>query len=106
MLGGGLLAVFALGAVYEGFVPNGVLFVGVVSVLLMLMASWLLSGGRALSAMMRTRGKDVDYVMEAVAQLRRLFALTLVLLMIGMLGTIALVAWCALGTGRCYGVLG
>ena len=105
MLLGGLLAVFALGAVYEGFVPNGVL-VGAVSVLLMLMASWLLSGGRALSAMMRTRGRDVDYVMEATGQLRRLFGLGLVLLMISMLGAVALVGWCALGTGRCYGLFG
>jgi hypothetical protein len=107
MIIGGLSAVFALGAIYESFVPNGI-FAGVYAVILLLMASWLLSAGRSLSAMMRTRGRDVQYLMEAVQQLRRLFGMTLVLLMIGMLGTVAMVAWCALGagTGRCFGVFG
>jgi hypothetical protein len=105
MLVGGLSAVFALGALFEGFVPNGIV-TAIYAVVMMLMASWLLSGGRSLSAMMRTRGRDVDYLMEAVTQLRRLFGMALVLLMIGMLGAIALVAWCALGTGKCFGLLG
>lgn len=106
MLLGGLAAVFALGAIYEGLIPNG-LFAVIYAVLLMIMAAWMLSAGRSLSAMMRTRGRDVDYLMEAVQQLRRLFGMTLVLLMIGMLGTVAVVAWCALGgSGRCLGLFG
>jgi hypothetical protein len=105
MLMGGLSAVFALGALFEGLVPNGIVTV-IYAVLMMLMASWLLSGGRSLSAMMRTRGRDVDYLMETVQQLRRLFGMTLVLLMVGMLGSIALVVWCALGSGKCFGLLG
>jgi hypothetical protein len=105
MLLGGLSAVFALGALYEGFAVNGVA-IGAYAVVLMLMASWLLSGGRSLSAMMRTRGRDVDYLMEAVAQLRRYFGLTLVLLMVGMMATIAAVIFCAVGSGKCFGLLG
>ncbi len=105
MLIGGLSAVFALGALYEGFAVNGVV-IGAYAVVLMLMASWLLGGGRSLSAMMRTKGRDIDYLMEAVAQLRRYFGLTLILLMIGMMATIAAVVFCAMGSGKCFGLLG
>lgn len=104
MLLGGLSSVFALGSLYEGFAVNGVA-IGAYAVVMMLMASWLMSGGRSLSAMMRTRGRDIDYLMEAVAQLRRYFGLTLVLLMIGMMTVIAAVVWCAVGTGKCFGLL-
>ena len=107
MIIGGLSAVFALGAIYESFVPTGI-FAGIYAVILLLMASWMLSASRSLSAMLRTRGRDVQYLMEAVHQLRRLFGMTLVLLMIGMLGAVAMVAWCALGagTGRCFTLFG
>jgi hypothetical protein len=105
MLIGGLSAVFALGALYEGFAVNGVV-IGALAVVLMLVASWLLGGGRSLSAMMRTKGRDIDYLMEAVAQLRRYFGLTLILLMIGMMATIAAVVFCAMGSGKCFGLLG
>jgi len=105
MLIGGLSAVFALGALYEGFAVNGVV-IGALAVVLMLMASWLLGGGRSLSAMMRTKGRDIDYLMEAVAQLRRYFGLTLILLMIGMMATVAAVVFCAMGSGKCFGLLG
>ncbi len=107
MMLGGLAAVFALGAIYESLVPNGI-FAGAYAVILLLMASWMLSAGRSLSAMMRTRGRDVQYLMEAVTQLRRLFGMALVLLMIAMLGAVAAVAWCALGagSGRCFGMFG
>jgi hypothetical protein len=105
MLIGGLSAVFALGALYEGFAVNGVV-IGAYAVVLMLMASWLLGVGRSLSAMMRTKGRDIDYLMEAVAQLRRYFGLTLILLMIGMMATVAAVVFCAMGSGKCFGLLG
>jgi hypothetical protein len=104
MLLGGLSAVFALGALYEGFAVNGVV-IGVYAVVLMLMASWLLGGGRSLSAMMRTRGRDVDYLMETVGQLRRYFGLTLILLMVGMMATIAAVVFCVVSNGKCFGLL-
>jgi len=105
MLIGGLSAVFALGALYEGFTPNGVV-IGATAVVQMLMASWLLSASRSLSAMMRTRGRDVQYVMEAIAQLRRYFGMTIVILMIAMLGAIVLVVWCVAGSGKCFGLMG
>jgi hypothetical protein len=105
MLLGGLAAVFTLGALYEGLAVNAI-GLGAFAVVMMLMASWLMGGGRSLSAMMRTRGRDVDYLMEAVTQLRRYFGMTLVLLMIAMMGSIALVLYCALGSGKCFGLLG
>jgi hypothetical protein len=105
MLLGGLSAVFALGALYEGFAVNGVA-IGAYAVVLMLLASWLLAGGRSLSAMLRTRGRDVGYLMEAVGQLRRYFGLTLILLMVGLMATIAGVIFCAVGSGKCFGLLG
>jgi hypothetical protein len=105
MLLGGLSAVFALGALYEGFAVNGVA-IGAYAVVMMLLASWLLAGGRSLSAMLRTRGRDVGYLMEAVGQLRRYFGLTLILLMVGLMATIAGVIFCAVGSGKCFGLLG
>lgn len=105
MLLGGLAAVFALGALYEGFVANGVVL-GAYAVVIMLMASWLMSGGRSLSAMMRTRGRDVTYLMEAVTQLRRYFGMVLVLLMLGFLLAIAGVAYCFVFPGKCFALQG
>lgn len=105
MLLGGLGAVFALGALYEGFAVNGVV-IGAYAVVMMIMASWLLGAGRSLSAMLRTRGRDIECVLEAVGYLRRYFGLTLILLMVGMMATIAAVVFCALGTGKCFGLLG
>lgn len=105
MLLGGLAAVFALGALYEGFAVNGVA-IGAYAIVVMLIASWLLAGGRSLSAMLRTRGRDIDCVMEAVGYLRRYFGLTLILLMVCMMATVAGVVFCAIGTGKCFGLLG
>jgi hypothetical protein len=70
------------------------------------------SAGRSLSAMVRTRGRDVERLMEAVVQLRRLFGLArIVIILLAMLVTIggALVVWCNLVVergGKCFGGLG
>jgi hypothetical protein len=94
----------ALGALVEGYAP---LAAGAVigAVVYGLVAAWMLSAGKALSGMMRTRGRDVDLLMQAVVQLRRLFALvmsmTLLAVAVGML-----VAWCAATGSRCWGLFG
>jgi hypothetical protein len=107
----GLSAVFALGEMYMGFVPNGIgtaLAAGVYGV----MAWWMVSAGRSLSAMVRTRGQDVERLMEAVVQLRRLFGLArVVIIVLAMLVTVggALVVWCTLVVergGKCFAGLG
>jgi len=107
----GLSAVFALGEIYMGFVPNGIgtaLAGGVYGV----MAWWMVSAGRSLSSMVRTRGQDVERLMEAVVQLRRLFGLArVVIIVLAMLVTVggALVVWCNVMVergGKCLGVFG
>ena len=56
--------------------------------------------------MMRTRGRDVDYLMEAIGQLRRYFGLTLDPADGRDDATIAAGDFCAVGSGKCLGLLG
>jgi hypothetical protein len=107
----GLSVVFAVGEVYMGFVPNG-LGTAVAAGVYGVMAWWMVSAGRSLSAMVRTRGQDVERLMEAVVQLRRLFGLArVVIILLAMIvsGAGALVVWCNLVVGpggKCLGVFG
>jgi hypothetical protein len=107
----GLSAVFALGEFYMGFVPNGV-GTALAAALYGVMAWWMVSAGRSLSAMVRTRGQDVERLMEAVVQLRRLFGLArVVIIVLAMIvsGAGALLVWCNLMVergGKCLGVFG
>ena len=73
LLFGGLLAVFAAVAAYAGF-PWGGLGLLVAAAAYGPAGWWTTSAGRSLSGIVRTRGGDVDHLMDAVAQLRRLFA--------------------------------
>jgi hypothetical protein len=107
----GLSAVFACGELFMGFVPNGLgtaLATGVFGVT----AWWMVSAGRSLSAMVRTRGQDVERLMEAVSQLRKLFGLArVVIILLAMAVTVggALVVWCNVIVekgGKCFGGLG
>jgi len=101
----GLSAVFACGELFMGFVPNGLgtaLATGVFGV----------TAGCSLSAMVRTRGQDVERLMEAVSQLRKLFGLArVVIILLAMAVTVggALVVWCNVIVekgGKCFGGLG
>src|SRR5579872_6432405 len=67
MLFGAMGLIFAIGAVYVGFAGNG-LGLGCAAVVLLVMAWWITSAGRALSALVTTKGRDVDCLMEAVEQ--------------------------------------
>jgi hypothetical protein len=107
MLLGVLSAVFALGAVYAGFVPSGLgLLVG--AAVCVLVAWWMMSAGRSLSALVATRGRDVDHLMGAVAQLRRLFGFARVaVILFALLGAAVagVIFWCTFAAdkaGRCF----
>jgi hypothetical protein len=62
--------------------------------------------------MVRTRGQDVERLMEAVVQLRRLFGLArVVIIVLAMLVSVggAMVVWCNLVVergGKCFGIFG
>jgi hypothetical protein len=111
MLFGVLLALFALIALYAGF-PLGAVGLFVVAAAYTPTAWWTMSGGRSLSAIPRTRGHDVDYLMDAVRQLRRLFAFAraVILLQTLLLTAIASIfVWCTFvieKADRCLGVFG
>jgi hypothetical protein len=111
MLFGIVLAVFGFVAFAAGF-PWGA------AGLLTLAAAygptgwWTTSGGRSLSSIVRTRGGDVDHLMEAVVQLRRLFAFARAAIIVQTLLATAVAGgfvWCTVladkGT-RCFGLFG
>jgi hypothetical protein len=107
MLFGVMAVLFAFGAVYAGFATNGI-GLGVGALLLLVMAWWTVSAGRSLSALVSTRGRDVERLMEAVEQLRRLFGfarvaiIAVALLVVVVAGAIV---WCTLGVdkgGKCF----
>ncbi len=68
------------------------------------MAAWMLSAGRSLSGMLRTRGKDIELLMQAVRQLRRIFALVMALTLLSLAMGMG-VLWCVASGGRCWGLL-
>ncbi|HXX70543.1 MAG TPA: hypothetical protein VEK07_25395 [Polyangiaceae bacterium] len=111
MLFGILLALFALIAVYAGF-PLGAIGLFVVAAAYTPTAWWTMSGGRSLSAIPRTRGHDVEHLMEAVRQLRRLFAFARAVILVQTLLLTAIASifvWCTFvieKTDRCLSVFG
>jgi hypothetical protein len=93
----------ALGALVEGYpvfaagATIGALLHGIAAV-------WMLSAGRSLAGMLRTRGKDVELLMQAVAQLRRLFALVMAMTLLVVAGGMAAL-WCVTSGGKCFAFL-
>lgn len=116
ILFGVLLGMLAAGALYSGFATSG-LATGagvalVVAVAYLPAGWWAMSGGRSLSALVRTRGRDAQHLLEAVAQLRRLFGFARAMIIVQAL-VIAAVAgifvWCSFvvdKTGKCWGPWG
>jgi len=107
MLFGAMGVLFALGAAYSGFAANGV-GIAVGTALLLVMAWWTVSAGRSLSAIVSTRGRDIERLMEAVEQLRRLFGFARIAI-IGVAVVVVVVAgaivWCTIGAekgGKCF----
>jgi hypothetical protein len=116
ILFGALLGMLAAGALYSGFATSG-LATGAVAALALAVAYvpagwWTMSGGRSLSALVRTRGRDAQHLLEAVAQLRRLFGFARAMIIVQAL-VIAAVAgiffWCTFvvdKAGKCWGPWG
>lgn len=111
MLFGVLLGVFALGAVYSGFALNGVA-IGVAAAAYAPAAWWTMSAGRSLSALVRTRGGDMTYLMEAIGQMRLLFGFAravIILQALLMAAAAGIFVWCMFVVdkgGRCWSVWG
>jgi hypothetical protein len=107
MLLGLMSGTFALAAGYGGFAAIGAGLVAGAAVCLPL-GWWATSAGRSLSALVRTRGRDVAYIMDAVGQLRRLFGFARVFIIVYALAAAAAGAtfvWCNFVVekgGRCF----
>jgi hypothetical protein len=116
ILFGVLLGMLAAGALYSGFATSG-LATGAVAAVVVAVAYlpagwWAMSGGRSLSALVRTRGRDAQHLLATVAQLRRLFGLARAMIIVQAL-VIAAVAgifvWCSFlvdKTAKCWGPWG
>jgi hypothetical protein len=105
-----LFGVGVLAELYEGFVPYAIA-TAVSAAYSIVTAFWMVSAGRSLSAMLRTRGRDVDYLMDAVLHMRRLFGLQLVVIIVSaflVMATLGAAVWCSMlhSGGRCLGVFG
>jgi hypothetical protein len=111
LLGGLGGVIFGFVAFSEGFTAAG-LGVLLLAGVWLPMAWWIMSGGRSLGALVRTHGRDVTRLMEAVAQLRLLFAFTRVVIIVCAIGVVlaaAGVVWCTVigqAGGKCFGILG
>ena len=107
MLLGLMSGTFAMAAGYGGFAAIGAGLVAGAAVCLPL-GWWATSAGRSLSALVRTRGRDIKHLMEAVAQLRRLFGFARVFIIVYALAAAvagAAVVWCNFAVdkgGRCF----
>jgi hypothetical protein len=103
ILFGVLLGLLAAGALYSGFTTNGLTVLAVVvlgvSVGYIPAGWWAMAGGRSLSALVSTRGRDVAHLMASVKQLRALFGFARAVIIVQAL-VIAAVAgvlvWCTL----------
>jgi hypothetical protein len=111
LLGGLGGVIFGFVAFSEGFTAAG-LGVLVLAGVWLPMAWWIMSGGRSLGALVRTHGRDVPRLMEAVGQLRLLFAFTRVVIIVCAIVVVlaaAAVMWCAIAVqagGKCFGLPG
>jgi hypothetical protein len=111
MLLGLMSATFALAAGYGGFVAIAVGLVAGGSVCLPL-GWWATSAGRSLSALVRTRGRDVAHLMDAVTHLRKLFGFARVFIIVYALAAAAAGAafvWCNFVVekgGKCFAAWG
>ena len=111
VLFGALSVLFVFASIYAGVVVGAVGWAAIATVVT-ITSWWTVSAGRSLSAMVRTRGRDVENLMAAVTQLRRLFGLQRILVIVVamlMAAGFAAAVWCAFIAergGRCFGVLG
>lgn len=116
ILFGVLLGMLAAGALYSGFATSG-LATGAVAALGVAVAYlpagwWAMSGGRSLSALVLTRGRDAQHLLSAVGQLRRLFGLARAMIIVQALVFAAVIGvffWCSFvvdKSAKCWGSFG
>jgi hypothetical protein len=111
MLFAALSVLFVFASIYAGAAVGAIAFSAMTAVMA-ITSWWTVSAGRSLSAMVRTRGRDVENLMAAVTQLRRLFGMQRILVILvamAMAAGFAGAVWCAFVVdrgGRCFGVLG
>lgn len=109
ILFGGLTFIVCAGELYAGFIPSAI-GTAIGAVLCLVTGWWMTSAGRSLSALVGTRGRDLDLLMEAVSQLRRLFGLARLVIVVVALIAVAgggLIVWCTLimeRGGKCFGL--
>jgi hypothetical protein len=107
MLFGVLSCTFFAGALYAGFASSAFATAGI-GALSLVTAWWMVSAGRSLSALVRTRGRDVEDLMEAVTQFRRLFGLARVVIVLVAVMAVAggaFIVWCTVVLdrgGKCF----
>ena len=106
----------AAGALYSGFATSG-LATGAIAALVVAVAYlpagwWAMSGGRSLSALVRTRGRDAQHLLDAVGQMRRLFGLARAMIILQALviaGGMGVFFWCSFvvdKAAKCWGPWG
>jgi hypothetical protein len=102
ILFGGLLGMLAAGALYSGFATSGLATGAVIALGLAVVylpaGWWAMSGGRSLSALVSTRGRDAQYLSETVRDLRRLFGLARAMIIVQALvvaGLVGVIFWCS-----------
>jgi hypothetical protein len=111
LLGGLGSALFGIVAFAEGFIASGLGALGATALCLPA-AWWTMSAGRSLGALVRTQGRDVERLMEAVGHLRLLFAFARVVILLVTLAAVLVTAgvlWCMLvggAGGKCFGAIG
>jgi hypothetical protein len=111
MLFAALSCIFFAGELYAGFLL-GAIGMAALAALCVATAWWMMSAGRALSALVGTRGRDVEHLMAAVEQLRRFFGLARVVIVAVAIVLVAggsIVVWCTLVVdrgGKCFGFWG
>jgi hypothetical protein len=111
MLLGIMSGTFALAAAYGGF-PGVGMGLSVAAVVCMPLGWWATSGGRSLSALVRTRGRGVAHLMEAVRQLRWLFGFARIFIIVYALAAMAAggaFVWCNFVVekgGKCFAFWG
>jgi hypothetical protein len=102
MLFGIMSAVFAVGAMYSGFAANGVALLAGAGVFVVT-AWWTMSAGRSLASMVATRGKDVQRLMEAMRDFRKLYGFARIFVILAAVALVVVAAgivWCSFLTEK------
>jgi len=108
LLGG---AIFGLVTFAQGLMLDGCAVL-LAALALILIGWWIMAAGRSFGALVRTQGRDVKRLMEALVELRRLFAFARVVLIVSTLLVVLVAAgvyWCMFvgqAGSRCLGVFG